>query len=179
MRWLTRISLPPWDFFMIARHLRDETSRARRCRRFAPERVWRSWTQSRRLVHRPEQCLCEHVLDCAGHRGKGCRDYRRRVGNQGCRLRRCVSIRSSDRNCLLLYVYMVYVFIRSGTTTDVQVVLLLLYSRCLGIDLVPDPCAQLQSASLGYFGLWPIWRVVRALKMTRDTTCAGAKIVQV
>ena len=42
---------------------------------------------------------------------------------------------------------MVYVFICSGTTTDVQVVvLLLLYSRCLGINLVPDPvpnCSQL------------------------------------
>ena len=52
--------------------------------------------------------------------------------------------------------------------------LLLLRCRCLGIDLVPDPCAQLQPASLGYFGLWPTWRVVRALEMTRDTTGAGA-----
>ena len=75
-------------------------------------------------------------------------------------------------------IYMVYAFICSGTRADVQVVvLLLLYSRCLGNDPVPDPCAHLQPASLGYFGLWPTWRVVRALEMTRDTTGAGARIV--
>ena len=30
------------------------------------------------------------------------------------------------------------------------------------------------SVAVGYFGLWSTWRVVRALKMTRDTTGAGA-----
>ena len=73
---------------MVARHLRDEAAPARRCRRSTPKRVRRSWTQSRRPVRWAEQRRLEHVLDCAGHWGEGCCDYRGGVGHQG----RCLKV---------------------------------------------------------------------------------------
>ena len=78
----------------IARHLRDETSQARRCHRPTPQCVWRPRTQNCGSVHLPVECGCEHLLDCARHWGEGRRDYRGGVRHKECRIRRDLSHRA-------------------------------------------------------------------------------------